>query len=214
MNGDRRLRLRQALKRALDVCSAVMVAPCVWTCGRTPDVGAPDPGFTFWSQALALVPGLPGVFLRRAFYRATLQQCGRSFFVGFGALFSHRRVIVEEDVYVGPYSIVGAAWLRRGCLLASRVSIVSGAHLHTLDADGRWSASDYRRLRTIDVGESAWIGEGAIVLADVGNSALVAAGAIVSRPVASGALVAGNPARFVRRLVAEPAVEEMASVPQ
>lgn len=202
--------IRRAVKRGIDACCAVAVAPCVWSCRGRPGPAAPDPGFTFWAQALALVPGLPGVFLRRAFYRATLDRCGRSFFVGFGAIFSHRRVTIEEDVYVGPYAIVGASRLRRGCLVGSRVSIVSGTHLHTLDADGRWSPSDYSRLRTIDIGEGAWIGEGAIVMADVGGSALVAAGAVVSNQVLRGALVAGNPARFVRYLTEQVTPREVA----
>jgi acetyltransferase-like isoleucine patch superfamily enzyme len=160
-----------------------------------------ETAFTFWAQTYALVPGLPGIFLRRAFYRLTLDRCAHSFFIGFGAVFSHRRAIVEENVYIGAYAIVGSSILRRGCLLGSRASIISGTNLHVLDRHGRWSPSDLRRLRQIEIGEHAWIGEASAVMADVGPSAMVAAGAVVSTPVPPAVVVAGNPARFVRRLM-------------
>ena len=70
--------------------------------------------FSFWSQVFALAPGSPGVFARRAFYRLTLDRCTGDFYIGFGALFSHRAAIVEDAVYVGPYAIIGSSRLRRG----------------------------------------------------------------------------------------------------
>ena len=56
--------------------------------------------------------------------------------------------------------------------------------------------------RRIAIGDNAWLGRGAIVLADVGEHAVVAAGAVVTRPVPPRTLVAGNPARPVRELTA------------
>jgi acetyltransferase-like isoleucine patch superfamily enzyme len=157
--------------------------------------------FSFWGQTFALVPGLPGVFLRRAFYQLTLDSCADSFYVGFGAFFSHRQSIVEERVYIGPYSIVGSSRLRRGCLIGSRSGIISGAHLHdAVDADGTRIPTDPRRLRQVEIGENAWLGEGCLIMADIGHGATVAAGSVVSNAVPPAVVVAGNPARFVRRL--------------
>jgi hypothetical protein len=172
-----------------------------------------DATFSFWAQAFALVPGVPGVFVRRAFYRLTLEGCARTFFIGFGAIFSHRTVTIEEDVYVGPYAIVGASTLRRGCLIGSRCSILSGGGLHVLDANLHWTPSDPSRLRRIEIGEYAWLGEATVVLADVGRSAMVAAGSVVSSAVPPETMVGGNPARFVRRLTVVPANEEVPIVP-
>src|SRR5262249_58680961 len=73
--------------------------------------------FTAWAQTFALVPGLAGVFVRRAFYRLTLEQCDRSFWIGFGAMFSHRQATIERGAYVGPYAIVGSCPLRSGALV-------------------------------------------------------------------------------------------------
>jgi virginiamycin A acetyltransferase len=193
--------VRRAVKRAIDLACMAVVGPSAAMCALEARLsrGAEDV-FAFWTQALALVPGWPGVSLRRAFYRLTLERCGDSFFVGFGAFFSHRAAIVEDEVYIGPYAIVGSSWLHRGCLLGSRASVVSGAALHVRGEEGRWLPSDLTRLRRIEIGEFAWIGEAAVVMADVGRSAMVAAGAVVSSAVPPSVVVAGNPARFVRAL--------------
>jgi acetyltransferase-like isoleucine patch superfamily enzyme len=201
--------IRCAVKSGIDACCLALVSFCALTCAIEALVSHGNEGlFTFWAQTFALVPGLPGVFLRRAFYRLTLEKCARNFFIGFGALFSHRQVIIEEDVFVGTYALVGSAWLRRGCLIGSRSSIVSGGAIHALDAELRWMPSDLRQLRRIVVGEHSWIGEASLILADVGRSAMVAAGSVVSTAVPPGILVAGNPSRFVRRLTAGPSEEE------
>jgi acetyltransferase-like isoleucine patch superfamily enzyme len=194
-----RPRLRASLKRGIDWCCRALLAPCALTC-RIGGVSARETAFLFWAQTFALVPGVPGVFLRRAFYHWTLLQCAESFFIGFGAFFSNSASIVEQDVYVGPYAIVGAAHLGRGCLIGSRASIISGTNLHQLDAQGRWLPTDSSQLQITRIGEYAWIGEAAIVMHDIGHGAMVAAGAVVASRVPAGIVVAGNPARFVRHL--------------
>jgi virginiamycin A acetyltransferase len=196
-------RLRTTVKRAIDGSCLALVAPCAWACALERKLTRGDVAFTFWAQAFALVPGLPGVFLRRAFYRLTLDECARSFFVGFGAIFSHRRVVVGEDAYIGPYAIVGSSKLGRGCLIGSRSSIVSGGALHVLDSENRWTPADMTRLQQVEIGEYAWLGEACLVMADVGRAAMVAAGSVASSRVPPGVVVAGNPARFVRRLIAD-----------
>jgi acetyltransferase-like isoleucine patch superfamily enzyme len=204
---------RQLIKRFVDRCCLVALAPCGWMCAFEARRGDDrEAVFSFWAQTLALVPGVPGVFLRRAFYRWTLDGCADSFYVGFGAFFSHRRSLVEESVYIGPYSIVGSSKLGRGCLIGSRSGIVSGAHLHdVIDAEGVRMPADPRRLRQLEIGEQAWLGEGCLIMADVGRGATVAAGSVVSHDVPPAVVVAGNPARFVRRLAFTREANEEAS---
>jgi acetyltransferase-like isoleucine patch superfamily enzyme len=205
--------IRRGVKRAIDACCWAAVGPAAAMClieAYLSDGG--DAMFSFWAQAFALVPGLPGTFVRRAFYRWTLESCARTFFIGFGALFSQRAVIVEEDVYVGPYAIIGAARLRRRCLIGSRCSIPSGGGQHVLDVNLRWTPTDVSRLQRIEIGADAWLGEACVVLADVGSSAMVAAGSVVSTAVPPQTMVGGNPARFVRRLTVPRSDEEVPSV--
>jgi virginiamycin A acetyltransferase len=188
--------LRLIVKRALDAICLVAVAPCVWTCALDGRRG--DAVFTWWTQLFAIVPGPPGVFARRAFYRLSLAECSGTFYIGFGAMFAHRQAAIEDGVYVGPYAMVGASRLRRGCLIGTRAGIISGSGLHEIGPDGRRMPTDASKLRSVEIGEHAWIGEGALVMADIGKGATVAAGAVVSNPVLAGVVVAGNPARFVR----------------
>lgn len=196
--------IRRWIKRAVDLCCTVAVSPCAAMCAIEVKLSAHcDVCFALWVQTLALVPGLPGVSLRRAFYRLTLDHCDDSFFIGFGALLSNRHSRIEQDAYVGPYAVIGSTWLRRGCLIGTRSSIVSGTGLHSQDSHGRWMPTDVTRIRQVEIGEYAWIGEGAIVMADVGSSAMVGAGSVVSSRVPARVVVVGNPARIARRLTAD-----------
>jgi acetyltransferase-like isoleucine patch superfamily enzyme len=85
-------------------------------------------------------------------------------------------------------------------MVGSRASLLSGGALHPMDESGNWLASDYSRIKQIEIGDNAWLGEGVIAMSDVGARAMVAAGAVVSAPVPEKVMVGGNPARFVKYL--------------
>lgn len=155
--------------------------------------------FHFCAHTVALLPGLPGAYVRRAFYWLTLDGCDPRCHIGFGAMFTHRQVVLERGVYVGTWALVGSALLREGTSIGSRASLLSGTELHEF-RDGRWTPYNAAKLRQIALGPHAFVGEGAIVMADVGAGAMVAAGAVVANAVPDAVVVAGNPARFVRRL--------------
>ncbi len=188
-------------KAVANACAIVLVLPCAATCWIEARLAPKaESVFNFWTNVVALFPGQPGMYMRRAFYHLVLDSCSLDCYLGFGMLFTHRHVSVEPRAYVGPYSLVGSARLRRGCLVGSRVSILSGPSLHVLDDDGRWLPADLSRVHQVEIGENAWLGEGAIVMVNVGAGSLVGSGAVVSTRVRPGVVVAGNPARFVRRL--------------
>jgi acetyltransferase-like isoleucine patch superfamily enzyme len=149
---------------------------------------------------MAFIPGLPGVYLRRAYYRLTLKFCAPDCHIGFGAIFAHRDARVERGVYIGAYTMLGKVNLHEGCLIGSRVSIVSGQHQHRFSSEGKWLPSNLDDFVTIHIGKNAWIGEAALIMADVGRGSAVAGGSVVSTPVPELVIVAGNPARFVRKL--------------
>ncbi len=202
--------MRHALKVTLDAVAMALMSPLSACCAlERRFVPSSERVFNTCAQTVALLPGLPGMILRRGFYRVALDSCARDCFIGFGVIFTHRAVVVEPHVYIGPYALIASSRLREGCLIGSRVSILSGGSLHALGPSGRWLPSDMSKMVQIEIGAGAWIGEGAIIIANVGAGSMVAAGSVVGMHVLSGVVVGGNPARMIRRL--EPPVERAES---
>lgn len=188
------------LKRLLNLLALVVVAPVGWTCALETWAFNSQGFFAFWSHVFAVLPGTPGTFLRRAFYRWTLNRCAEDVTIQFGVLFSRQNSVLESGVFIGSYALIGSARIRENTLVGSRASLLSGRTQHEMLASGQWSATDEQKLQRIEIGPNTWIGEGAILMADVGSGSMVAAGSVVSTAVPTGVMVGGNPARFIRRL--------------
>lgn len=188
---------RRAIKAIVFLASLLLASP-LWllswlekrlTCG--------EQLFGFGAQLLAVLPGPPGLWLRGAYYKATLDHCSWETHIGFGSLFTHRGATVAERVSTGAWCVLGHVNIGAETRLASRVSIPSGRRQH-LDETG--ALSDCTRFDTVTIGEHCWIGEGAVILADVGARSIVGAGAVVTRAMPGNTLVSGNPAIAVREL--------------
>lgn len=153
------------------------------------------------TQALGLVPGLTGQYLRRAFLARTLASCHWSATVEFGTLFSSADARLDEHVYVGPRCHLGLVHLERDVLLGAGVHVPSGGATHGVEDLSRpiREQEQYKRLVTVAAG--SWIGSGAIVMADVGHDSVVGAGSVVTRPVPPLVIAAGVPARVIRERV-------------
>ena len=83
-------------------------------------------------------------------------------------------------------------------MVAARVSVVSGKYLHGRPSDrARGLAGHAQSEERIQIGDSTWIGENAVIMADIGPRCTVAAGAVVVRPAEAGSTLMGNPARKV-----------------
>jgi virginiamycin A acetyltransferase len=160
-----------------------------------------DPFFLFWGQTFALLPGLPGNYIRKCFYFLTLRRCSLNCEIGFMTHIHDRRTQIGEGVYIGTAAGLGWVNVADGCLLASRVSVLSGRAQHQLGPDGRLTPFDRSAAGQVHIGQHTWIGEGAIIMADVESRCIVGAGSVVTKPVPAGVVVAGNPARLIRRLI-------------
>jgi acetyltransferase-like isoleucine patch superfamily enzyme len=150
------------------------------------------------AQLLSLCPGITGQYLRRAFLQRALKRCHHSSLVEFGTLFSQIGAELDENVYVGPYCVLGRVHLERDVLLAANVQIPSGGQTHYFDDPTTPIREQGGERSLITIGAGAWIGSGAIVLADVGKGTVVAAGAVVTKPLPENVIAAGVPARVIR----------------
>lgn len=153
------------------------------------------PVFHFGGHAVAMIPGVPGNYVRTAYYLMTLKACHPTVVVSFGTYFSSREASIGAKSGIGAYCVIGQARIGEGVRIASRVSIVSGLHEHGNTATyGEQMAG----LSTqVIIGDAAWLGEGAIIAAEVGESAVVSMGAVVFKPVPPHSMAMGNPARFL-----------------
>lgn len=150
------------------------------------------------SQVLALIPGLPGQYLRRAFLSRTIAHCAPTAVVEFGVTFSQTGARLDDRVYVGPFCSLGRVHLERDVLVAGGVHIPSGPDTHGTAAIAV-AIRDQPGVRAlVRIGAGTWIGNGAIVMADVGRDCIVGAGAVVVAPVPDRSVVVGVPARVVR----------------
>jgi acetyltransferase-like isoleucine patch superfamily enzyme len=149
------------------------------------------------SQALGLIPGMLGDYLRRAFYARVL-TCSRTATVQFGTLFSQAGVRLDDHVYVGPRCHLGLVHLERDVLLGAGVHIPSGGATHGIDDLDRPIREQPGARVCVRVGEGTWVGSSAVIMANVGRRCVIGAGSVVTQPIPDYAIAAGVPARVIR----------------
>jgi virginiamycin A acetyltransferase len=164
---------------------------------RRPLLGA-DRAFMASTQALALLPGLPGQYIRTAFLRCVLTECAPTVVVEFGTVFSQIGARLGDNVYIGPMCHIGLVRIERDVLVAAGVHIPSGPATHGIDDLSRPIREQSGTRTVVTIGAGAWIGSAAVVLADVGADSVIGAGAVVTRPVPAAVVAAGVPAAVVR----------------
>jgi acetyltransferase-like isoleucine patch superfamily enzyme len=150
------------------------------------------------TQALAMVPGLIGEYLRRAFLAHAIAYCDRSATIQFGTIFSQAGARIEANVYVGPRCHLGLVHLERDVLLAAAVHVPSGGETHGIADLERPIREQPGARRLVRIGEGTWVGSAAVVLADVGRHCVIGAGAVVTQPLPDYVIAAGVPARIIR----------------
>lgn len=156
------------------------------------------------TQALASVPGIIGVCLRRAFLARVLPYCSHLATIEFGVLLSSADARIGHYAYIGPYSSIGNADIGDDVLIASGVQVPSGGHGHGF-SDTNLAIRNQPAVKSrVRIGRNTWVGSNAVVMADVGVNCVIGAGAVVTRPIEDGAVAVGVPARVVRRRDGEP----------
>ena len=190
--------MREALKAAGRAVALIAVTPQLVLFAIRSAILGRDRALAGSTQALAIVPGMIGNYLRRAFLSRALAGCAPSATIEFGTLFSQAGARIDDHVYVGPRCHLGLVHLERDVLLAAGVHVPSGAHAHGTEALDRAIREQPVSNTVVRIGEGSWIGSAAVIMADVGRHCVVGAGAVVTRPLPDYVVAAGVPARVIR----------------
>jgi virginiamycin A acetyltransferase len=189
---------RSLCKTAAFWLATLCVAPALLSYRVRAAVLGPDRALEASSQALALVPGLLGQYLRRAFLCRVLASCHRTATIEFGAIFSKAGARIDEHVYVGPRCHLGLVHIERDVLIGPGVHIPSGPETHGFGDLSTPIREQPGRHLMVRIGAGAWIGSASVVMADVGRDSIVGAGSVVNRPLPDRVIAAGVPAKVLR----------------
>ncbi|MGB5229955.1 MAG: acyltransferase [Desulfoprunum sp.] len=188
--------MKNILKRAIFVLCFLFISPLFFLYRLTGSRSL----FAGQAQALALVPGKLGSYLRVAYYCMTLRRCSSQGYIGFGSFFAHPEAELGIGYYIGAYTIIGKVLIGNHATIASHVSILSGKNQHGFKELGKPIQEQFGFFSEISIGENCWIGNNSVVMADLGRQTIVAAGSVVVSPTQGEEVVAGNPARVVKKI--------------
>jgi virginiamycin A acetyltransferase len=189
--------MKSLLKSAANVAACLIVLPAVGVYRIASLAMGTQRVFPGWSQAFSLLPGGAGAYLRRAFYRFALPECGADSFVSFGTVISHATAKIGQRAYIGVSCMLGNVTLGEDVLIGSHVSIINGKEQHGIarldvpvrDQPGRWPR--------ISIGRDTWVGDRSVIMADVGKHCVIGAGSVVTKPIPDYAICCGVPARII-----------------
>jgi len=186
--------LRKILKRSGSAAALLLIFPCALLAA----FGRFKGGFTFFAQALSLAPGLPGSYLRVAYYAMTLRSCSLESHIGIGSFFADPQASVGRGAYIGSLCILGQTDIGDRTQIASGVQILSGRRQHGRGQDGRIQGAEEGMFEVVSIGSDCWIGAGAIVMAAIGEATTIGAGSVVTRPIPPRSVAVGNPAKVIK----------------
>ena len=196
--------MREFAKAGLRLAALVGVLPLLLSYAMCSLLLGKDRALEGSSQTLSLLPGIAGVYLRRAFLMQVLAHCHKTAVVEFGTLFSQTGARLDENVYVGPRCHLGLVHIERDALLGPGVHVPSGARTHGT-SDPTKPIREQEHVRTVvRIGAGAWIGSAAVVMADVGAGTVVGAGAVVTKALPARVIAAGVPAKVLKSRDAGP----------
>lgn len=189
---------RSSAKRTVKAMFLLLVAPAYLLFRLLCLICNPDSTFQAFSQAISLVPGKLGGYLRAAFYRLACPNTSDDISIGFLTVFSHSDTTLHPGVYIGPQCNIGKCSIGENTLIGSGVHILSGNRQHEFRDASVPIQEQGGSYDKIAIGEDCWIGNSAVVMAELKPHSIVAAGSIVTKSFESGDILAGNPAKPVK----------------
>ena len=86
-------------------------------------------------------------------------------------------------------------------MLADGVQVLSGGHEHGVSISDDESHQDRpQHYEVVHIGDGAWIGTNAVIMASIGEGSIIGAGAVVTKPIPKRCVAVGVPARVIKSL--------------
>jgi virginiamycin A acetyltransferase len=205
--------MRSFLRECAVIAAVILTAPgwLIVRCHRALTNG--EWAFAGCSEFLSLFPALPGIYLRRGFYRMTLEACANDCHIGFGTTFAHPQARIGRGVYIGNRCMFGMVAIADHATIGSNVDVLSGRRQHAFACLDAPIQDQGGQFETVHLGRNCWIGNSTVVMADVGDECVIGAGSVVVKPIPSRSVAVGNPASVKRcRDSARPMVDEDAAI--
>jgi acetyltransferase-like isoleucine patch superfamily enzyme len=191
-------RLRPLVRDALVGAGVVLLLPLWLPALAERRCRCGEGWFAGCAELLSLLPGKAGVFLRRSFYRMTLDRCATDVHIGFGSLLAHPDTEIHSGVYVGLRCTIGKAILEADVTIGSNVDILSGRRQHGFERGATPVQAQPGRFTQVRIGRNSWVGNSAVVMADIGHDCVVGAGSVVVKPVPARSVAVGNPSEVIK----------------
>ncbi len=185
----------KAAKNSSNLVALMVVAPLAAMAGFGRFTGT----FRFGAQFCSLIPGLPGDYIRVAYYRLTLKSCSLDSRISFGSFFAHPDTVIGSKVYIGAYCVLGKCMIGDRTQIASHVQVLSGRYQHERDATGQIGSAAAGEFTPVNIGADCWIGASSIIMNSVGSETTIGGGAVVVRSIEPRVVAVGNPARVIRQ---------------
>lgn len=191
--------MKKIIKKVAYILSIIIILPAVIIFVILKIVSKGEKPFQFFSQTFSIIPGIVGEYLRKAFYKFTINKCPEDCCISFGTVFSTSKVSIGHGVYIGLYCTFGNVTVGENALIGSNVDIISGRRQHRfekLDLPIREQRGEFCEVR---IGEDTWIGNSAVVLENIGKGCVIGAGSVVINPIDDLSVAVGNPANVIKK---------------
>lgn len=160
-----------------------------------------EKSFRGLSQFFSLLPGLTGVYFRHGFYILSLRKCSWDCYIGFGTIFSHPTAEIGKHVYIGTNCTIGDVSLGDYVTIGSNVDIMNRGKQHYIDNIDIPIQEQGGEYPKIYIGEDAWIGNSAVIMANIGKKSIIGAGSVVVNDIEDYSIAVGNPATVIKRRI-------------
>jgi acetyltransferase-like isoleucine patch superfamily enzyme len=111
------------------------------------------------------------------------------------------RLIIEDDVYIGPSSVIGVGGevlIEKNCRIGARLTISAEEHVVS---NGNYVSNDVER-QGIRIKENCWLGNNVTILdgVTIGKNSVIGACSIVTKDIPENSVAYGVPAKVVRQI--------------